>query len=128
MRWKREACVSPTLSELANALKDFATQPLSKIVSLLLLSVDLDNLNSTSLAIGPEEMPLDQEVFGPTGKALCVCKQESSIAVFKDLAVNGGPDLIWQEEAPDDFNEEGMQWQESMHADAQGRVLRLQGG
>ena len=85
MRWMREARVSPTLSELANALKDFATQSLSKIVSLLLLSVDLDNLNSTSLDIGPEEMPLDQEAFGAIGKALGVCKQEGSIVVFKDL-------------------------------------------
>ena len=67
-------------------------------------------------------MPLDQEVFGAIGKAQGVCKQESSIVVFKDLAANGGPDVIWQEEAPNNFDEEGM------HAGAQGRVLRLQGG
>jgi len=41
-------------------------------------------LNSTRLDIGPEEMPLDQEVFGAIGKALGVCKQQSSIVVFKD--------------------------------------------
>ena len=74
-------------------------------------------------------MPLDQEVFGAIGKALGVCKQESSIVVFKDSAANGGPgDVIWQMEAPNNFDEEGTQWQESTHAGAQGRVLRLQGG
>jgi hypothetical protein len=129
MRWMREARVSPTLSELANALKDFTTfLSLSTIVSHLLLSVDLDDLNSTSLDIGPEEMPLDREVFGGIGKALGVCKQESSIVTFKDSAANGGPDVIWQEDAPNDFNKEGTQWQESKHAGAKGRVLRLHGG
>jgi hypothetical protein len=55
-------------------------------------------------------MPLlDPEVFGAIGKALGVCKQESSIVLFKDLAPNGCPDVIWQEEAPNDFNMEGTQ-------------------
>ncbi len=72
-------------------------------------------------------MPLDQEGFGAIGKVMGVCKQESSIVVSKDLAANRGPDVIWQEDAPNDLDKEGT-WQESTHAGAQDRVLRLQGG
>ncbi len=54
-------------------------------------------------------MPLDRKVFGAIGKALGVGKQESSIVVFKDVAAYGGPDVIWQEEAPNNVDEEGTQ-------------------
>ena len=88
--------MSPTLSKLLNALKNFSVEALGKVFSQLVCGGDLKQFNISVPNVAQKEVPLNQDVLGADGNALLGSKQQSTIVVFKDSAANGRLEVRWQ--------------------------------
>jgi len=64
---KLSPCVVTKLDQLADRLVLLTRQTFGKLVSTLLLGINLQDLNFTRVNMRPEEVPLDQEILGTTG-------------------------------------------------------------
>ena len=76
--------MSPTLSKLLNAFKNFSVEAFSLIVHQLVGCGDLEHLDISIANVLPKEVPLDQKIPGSVGDALLGSKQQCSIVVLKD--------------------------------------------
>jgi len=85
----------PTLDQLADCLVLLTRQTFGKVVSTLLLGINLQNLNFTRVNMRPEEVPLDQEILGTTGDSLTGGQQECAIVVLYDATSEGLEKSRW---------------------------------
>ena len=108
--------MSPALSKLSNAFKNFSIEALGKVVSQLVSGCNLEHFNVSVADVVPKEVPLNQEVLGAICNALLGSKQQSTIVVFKDSAANGRLEVRWQSQFLADFSKKITKWQQSPHA------------
>ncbi len=88
--------MSPTLSKLSNAFENFAVEAFGKVVGQLICCGNLKHFNISIANMVPKEVPLIQEILGPVSDALLCSKQQCSVVVFKDAAMNGRLEVRWQ--------------------------------
>ena len=88
--------MSPTLSKLSNALKNFSAEGLGKVVGQLVSSGNLEHFDISIANMVPIEVPLNQDVLSVVGNALLGSKQQCSFVVFKDAATNVRLKVRWQ--------------------------------
>ena len=117
----------PPLNKLADVFKSFSVETFGEIVSPLFFRVDLQNDNIPVVDVTPEEVPLDEKVFGSVGDSLLSGKEKSAVVVFKDTASDRRLELRWKAERGDNFSEERAKRKKRPHTRAQGRVLRFEG-
>jgi len=79
----------PTLDQLADHLVLLTRQTFGKVVSTLLLGINLQNLDFTPVDMRPKEVPLDQELLGTTGDSLTGGQQQCAIVVLKNATSEG---------------------------------------
>ena len=85
----------PTFDQLADCLVLLTRQTFGKVVSTLLLGINLQNLDFTRVNMRPEEVPLDQEILGTTGVLLTGGQQQCAIVVLKDATSEGLEKSQW---------------------------------
>ena len=79
-------------------LKEFTREPFGKVITALVVGLNICNHNATIFAtilanMAPEVVLLNMEILGATGDALIVCKANSTMIVFKDSCRHRGLEI-----------------------------------
>ena len=107
----RQSRLSPTLSKLSNALKNFSVEALGEVVGQMVSSGNLEHFNTSFANMVRDKVPLNQEVLGAVGNALLGGKQQCAIVVFKDAAANARLKVRWQSQFFVDLTKKVAKWQ-----------------
>jgi len=83
------------MDQLADRLVLLTRQTFGKVVSTLLLGINLQNLDFTRVNMRPEEVPLDQEILRTIGDSLTGGQQQCAIVVLKDATSEGLEKSRW---------------------------------
>jgi hypothetical protein len=106
----------PPLNKLSDVLKSFSVETFREIISPLFFRVDLQNDNISIVDVTPEEVPLDEKIFGSVGDSLLGGKEKSAVVVFEDTAPDRRLELRWKSERGDNLGEERTERKKRPHA------------
>ena len=78
--------------------------------------------------IHPKPMPFNQKILGAIGEMLIIGKLMRSIVVLKDMAMHMGKYLARHSESDTHFNQQVLDWQESVKTHTECRIFCLGSG
>ena len=119
---------SPTLYLHTKVHKYWSRKTLGKVIGFLFPGCNINNIKLSIAYRLSEEMPTNVIMTGPACKALCGCKIQSSLIIFKDgdgERTGMIPERVWDIEIRNHFQKQVPDGQECSHGKAEGIVLTL---